>query len=949
MLAEQARIRFALERIDTRLDRLKERLTEEAKPQLIPATPEPVVAAKPPVLPPPLPPLKAEPAQRQEPLEKSSAPQPQKDLASEVTKQPAKTEPSTSPSSASQLPGTAASAPAPEKPRESLEIRLGKFWLPMAGIVIFITGLVFLGNYAWQMMIHRLGPGGKLALLYLTAVALGGIGSWLERKRQELRNYGRILMAGAAATGYYATYAAHYVAGLRVIEDPVLAGTLLLLLGGAFTWWAHRHKSQVFAVLTILLAYYTAAINPIGSFTLFSNLLLTGAAVFFLIRNGWAAVSWTALIATYGSYTYWRWQEAIVSSGLHMSGSSGLGISFVACYWVLFTAAAFLASREALPPWRRITYVTLNNGFFFVIAWEELYTHHSNSSFWIYCFVFGALQLALAALARARKPDEAALDSAYLVQGLALVTIGIITKFTGPQLALILAVESAVLLTGVKARHGRIFQVGAFLCGALAFLASFDTGPNDSLLVERLVRGAVAAVLIFDGWWLKQRRGTLAAARFEIGAFLFTLPGLILIADRLRVECSDAWAPTAFAVAALICTASIYLIRLPEVALPGQAFLAGAIGIWISLQHGMDAAEPWWHPLPVAVVALALGHWWQKQRIIPVVKENRAVLQLIYAVSLIGLGLYWMWPYFQGGDLLIATTVAAVATLVYGLATGAWAVAIAGQLFAAISYGLFLVSLGDSRPSWAVALVPIAGAGITSLVVSTLFAKRYPEPAVPNFFGAAAMIYRLIGSVLLAIWVHEYVPRDLRLFCYAAFSVAMFLTGGFTKNRERTWIGIAYAVVAFTSFWIQFGETPGLMDLIAILLIPGAWRIGRHYAREAFAEVEPARMICTGAAVASVWLWVTQWTCAHYSTNMLTVSWALLAPVIFAAGLSLRERVYRIGGFATLALAVGRVFLVDVWKLETIYRIVSFLVLGVVLLALGFVYNRYAETIRKWL
>ena len=103
------------------------------------------------------------------------------------------------------------------------------------------------------------------------------------------------------------------------------------------------------------------------------------------------------------------------------------------------------------------------------------------------------------------------------------------------------------------------------------------------------------------------------------------------------------------------------------------------------------------------------------------------------------------------------------------------------------------------------------------------------------------------------------------------------------------------------------------------------------------------------AALACVWVWLTRWTYQTHSASQLTMVWALLALVVFAAGLTLRERVYRIGGFAILAMAVGRVFLVDVWKLETLYRIVSFLVLGAVLLLLGFIYNRFADTIRRWL
>jgi uncharacterized membrane protein len=38
-----------------------------------------------------------------------------------------------------------------------------------------------------------------------------------------------------------------------------------------------------------------------------------------------------------------------------------------------------------------------------------------------------------------------------------------------------------------------------------------------------------------------------------------------------------------------------------------------------------------------------------------------------------------------------------------------------------------------------------------------------------------------------------------------------------------------------------------------------------------------------------------------------------------------------------------------VWTLETFYRVLSFMALGVVLVALGFIYNKYQEKIREWL
>jgi len=45
----------------------------------------------------------------------------------------------------------------------------------------------------------------------------------------------------------------------------------------------------------------------------------------------------------------------------------------------------------------------------------------------------------------------------------------------------------------------------------------------------------------------------------------------------------------------------------------------------------------------------------------------------------------------------------------------------------------------------------------------------------------------------------------------------------------------------------------------------------------------------------------------------------------------------------------ARLLAVDVWRFDTLYRIVSFLVLGGVLLVLSFVYSRFAETLRRWL
>src|SRR5262249_34696521 len=77
-------------------------------------------------------------------------------------------------------------------------------------------------------------------------------------------------------------------------------------------------------------------------------------------------------------------------------------------------------------------------------------------------------------------------------------------------------------------------------------------------------------------------------------------------------------------------------------------------------------------------------------------------------------------------------------------------------------------------------------------------------------------------------------------------------------------------------------------------------------------------------------------------TSQLALSgvWAGLGFAAIVAGLVRRRRALRLGGLAVLMLAVGKVFLVDLAHLESIWRVGSFLALGLLLLAGAFAYQR---------
>jgi hypothetical protein len=275
----------------------------------------------------------------------------------------------------------------PQEPR-SFEMRLGTYWAPRVGIVAVLTALVFFANLAYQTYISRLGPGGKVVLLYLASAILIGFGWWLQRKnaKEIFRNFAQVLFAGGMAALYFTTYAAHHIERLQVIQSAWLDGILLLACAAFMAWIADRKKSEILALFAVGLAYYTSIITRVGSFTLYSNLVLTLAAVFFLVRNRWAMLTFGSLLASYAAYGFWRFFDG--SSWHWASPQEGLwsGTYFLISYWLVFTAAVFLSKHQKFAGENRSAFLTINNGAFFTMFLLTMMQVHQ-AGFWKFSLI----------------------------------------------------------------------------------------------------------------------------------------------------------------------------------------------------------------------------------------------------------------------------------------------------------------------------------------------------------------------------------------------------------------------------------------------------------------------------------------------------------------------------------------------------------------------------------
>jgi len=88
---------------------------------------------------------------------------------------------------------------------------------------------------------------------------------------------------------------------------------------------------------------------------------------------------------------------------------------------------------------------------------------------------------------------------------------------------------------------------------------------------------------------------------------------------------------------------------------------------------------------------------------------------------------------------------------------------------------------------------------------------------------------------------------------------------------------------------------------------------------------------------------------ASVSGGLFTVALGLEGLALLGAGFPLRERILRLQGLALLLTCILKLFVYDLRNLETMYRILSFIVLGLIMLGVSWIYTRFREHVRKLL
>jgi uncharacterized membrane protein len=780
----------------------------------------------------------------------------------------------------------------PEAPAKSFEERFGASWVVWIGGLALALGGIFLVQYSIEAGL--VGPGVRIFLGCLLAAALVAAGEWTRRNDLAEGFAGvptahipSILTAAGTTVAYATIYAAYALYGFLV------PGTAFVLLG-------------IVALATLAAALLhgpaLAALGQIGAFV--APMLIATET-----PNYWALYLYLTVV-TAASFALararlWRWLAitAVAFGVLWMfPGIDDRGVDSLTPH-ALYGVIGFALAAAVLV-----------SGLFYGPDAEEGRIDAVSSG------ALGAWLFASAMLVLARQHDAVALTAFTL---LVVATIGIAWR-TQAATAAVPVAGLLVVLVMANWAVGMEFKTLVAPGGPAAGIAP---EPQHALYGTHLILGFGFAALFAAAGFLMQGRSTRPEPPIIWAAAGVIVPLIILIELYYRMygfERSLPFAALALLLAALFAVATEMLTqREPRRGLPSAAaiFATGAIAaLALALTFALD--KGW---LTVALALMVPGTAWiSAQRPLPWLRWLCGVL---VALVMLRIG---NEPRIMGGEV---GTTPIFNWILYGYGIPAAAFWLAGSL---------LRKRADDVPSRMVD----AAAILFTMLTATLEIRHYLYAGDIYYRSAplAEVALQVCGGLAMAIGLERLRLRTNSI----VHNVAALVIAGMTL------LTIVFGLLLFENPYLNGTNVGGVFFNLNLLgyAIPAilAATLGL-ITRDTRPQLY--RTIAAVTAVVLALTYLSFQVARIYQGPRLGVGpisgaegytysavWLAFGVVLLIVGIFLRSQPVRLCSAAVVLATVAKVFLIDLGGLTGVWRALSLICLGLVLVGIGRVYQK---------
>jgi uncharacterized membrane protein len=282
-----------------------------------------------------------------------------------------------------------------------------------------------------------------------------------------------------------------------------------------------------------------------------------------------------------------------------------------------------------------------------------------------------------------------------------------------------------------------------------------------------------------------------------------------------------------------------------------------------------------------------------------------------------------------------------------------------GNLTACAAFGrLFLANFANLGDTFGISHRMLS---VLPIAISEYYVWwRYKNFDAPPSERAWTRIYLYAPAILVFILMRFELGRSLAVVGWALFGVLLFRSGLALKIADLRWQSFAIALATFWRCWNTNFYIPESLAGMPGRIVAGSVVIASFYVAQLLAPRDSGP-----DATAAGMNFLDRHTRSFYSLlgsillaamlfyevsgGVLTMAWGTEALLILAAGFPLRDRVQRLSGLFLFLICVLKLFFYDLRQLETINRILSFIVLGLILVTVSWIYTRFRNQIQRYL
>jgi len=818
-------------------------------------------------------------------------------------------------------PPPVAEAPRPPKKPFRLEEMIGLKLFAWVGVIAVLAAASLFVKYAYDQGWFGRHPWIRVAIPTVFGLGLLAAGEVFTRKAYTA--LARVCTGGGVAALYWAVFTAWARFQTPLISEPV-AWTLMAIITASAILLAVRYASLTIALFSLvggLAAPILISPPRDPGHTLFLYLLGVNAGVLALAYwKKWRVLNLLALVGTIANFSVWLaghyWHGATAVEKLPMAVAYLTAFWFV--YFLLGVVYHLLGRRpEGAESPLDLPVTMINVVWYFSILYALL---REDYHYWLgpAAAVLGAVYLAQGLAIRRWAPASGRLVLLQVAQALGLLTLAIPIQLEGIWIPMAWAAEATILVwLGCRLKDWKVRAVGlAVHAASVVALVWFAQEAWDT-------KGMLV---------LNARTATFAVVALALGLSA-------LLHGRLARR------PVAEQVLMGAATVIAHAVMLALIVVESHRWYTDALG-----RLAPHAAD-WWPQcehlrwVRDAVGALCLGGYGLAAAGLAAIRRRSlhhamalTAFVAAFAVLCVGLGhlpelkMLAGWNAVGAVFAVVAAALALAAVLSHyamGSMRSGRPMAVAYELLAlGVVLWLYVVELGRSADR-----------------LSAL-GESLPESSWSALLAAGLAVFAG-GLLARGLWIRSPAHRVAGLAC-AGLAGLILLT---VATEMRT--------TCETILWHPRGVA---MVLLAAALALGSAAYGRRLAEGSLERRILGPLLAVAAHLvilacftleaqdfwdvrAERWFAGREIDAWYARQATLSVGYALYAFALLAAGIVRQRALGRWLALIILAGTILKVFAYDLSKIEAIWRVLSFLALGLLLLAGSFLYHKYRRVL----